>query len=109
MIPQISRRAALGLGAAAGASVLLNSTTAFAAEEKRRVIVWSEGTEPKKTYPDGIRTAVAEALKPLGWEVLIRTLPDPGQGVPEEDLAKTDVLFWWGHQKHKDVKQEVID
>jgi trehalose utilization protein len=110
MNPEISRRAALGLGVAAGASVLLGSSTAFAAEEKRRVIVWSEGTEPKKTYPDGIRAAVAEALKPLeGWEISTRTLTDPNQGVTEEDLAKTDVLFWWGHQKHREVKQELID
>jgi len=110
MNPQVSRRTALGLGAVAGASVLLGSSTAMAAESKRRVIVWSEGTEPAKVYPNGIRGAVAEALGSLeGWEVLTRTLPDPGQGVPEEDLSKTDVLFWWGHQKHRDVKQEVID
>src|SRR6476660_2909453 len=98
MNPEISRRAALGLGAVAGVSVLLGSGTAMAAAEgKRRVIVWSEGTEPKKTYPDGIRAAVAEALKPLeGWDISARTLTDPNQGVSEEELAKTDVLFWWG-------------
>jgi trehalose utilization protein len=111
MNPEISRRAALGLGAVAGVSVLLGSGTAMAAAEgKRRVIVWSEGTEPKKTYPDGIRAAVAEALKPLeGWDISARTLTDPNQGVSEEELAKTDVLFWWGHQKHREVKQELID
>src|SRR3954466_4409359 len=109
MNPQLSRRTALGLGAAAGLSVLMGST-AKAADTKRRAIVWSEGTEPAKVYPKGIRAAVAEALGTLeGWEVLTRTLPDAGQGVPEEDLAKTDVLFWWGHQKHREVKQEVID
>ena len=109
MNPQISRRTALGIGAAAGVSVLMGST-AQAAEEKRRVIVWSEGTEPKDTYPDGIRAAVAAALKPLeGWEVITRTITDDSQGIPESDLAKTDVLFWWGHKKHGEVKKENIE
>ncbi|HEY8749801.1 MAG TPA: ThuA domain-containing protein [Tepidisphaeraceae bacterium] len=109
MNPEISRRAALSLGAAVGVGALLSST-AQAAEEKRRVIIWSEGTEPKETYPDGIRAAVAASLKSLeGWEILTRTLTDPGQGIPEEDLAKTDVLFWWGHKLHPKVTKENIE
>ncbi|HSZ54313.1 MAG TPA: ThuA domain-containing protein [Tepidisphaeraceae bacterium] len=106
---EISRRTALGLGAAAGVSVLLGSR-AVAAEEKRRVIVWSEGTEPAKVYPDGIRGAIAASLKPLdGWEIITRTITDDAQGVPEEDLAKTDVLVWWGHKRHNDIKDETVD
>ena len=58
----ISRRTALGLGAAAGASVLLGGQ-AQAAEEKRRVIIWSEGTEPKNVYPDGIRAQHTPSAK----------------------------------------------
>ena len=106
---EISRRTALGLGAAAGVSVLLGSS-AVAAEEKRRVIVWSEGTEPAKVYPDGIRGAIAASLKPLdGWEIITRTITDDAQGVPEEDLTKTDVLVWWGHKRHNDIKDETVD
>jgi trehalose utilization protein len=109
MNPEISRRTALGLGAAASVSMLM-AGTAHAADEKRRVIVWSEGTEPQNVYPDGIRGAVAAALKPLAdWEVITRTITDEGQGIPEEDLAKTDVLFWWGHKKHAQVTKENID
>lgn len=108
MNQDISRRMALGMGAAAGLGVLLASQ-AQAAESKRRVIVWSEGTEPAKVYPQGIRGAVAESLNPLAdWDVIVRTITDEGQGVPEEDLAKTDVLMWWGHQRHNEIKDETV-
>lgn len=105
----ISRRTALGLGAAAGASVLLSAGRAQAAEQKRRVIVWSEGTEPKNVYPDGIRAVIADSLKPLsGWEVITRTITDPDLGVPESDLEKTDVLMWWGHKRHNEITDETV-
>jgi trehalose utilization protein len=108
MNPEISRRTALGLGAAVGVSALLGSE-AQAADAKRRVIIWSEGTEPKDVYPDGIRAAVAAALKPLeDWEIITRTITDNDQGIPEDDLAKTDVLFWWGHKRHAEVTKESI-
>jgi trehalose utilization protein len=52
---------------------------------------------------------VADGLKPLqGWEVVTATLSDPGQGVAEESLNKTDVLIWWGHQRHGQVKDENV-
>lgn len=109
MNDQISRRRALVMGAAAGASLLL-ARGAKAEEARRKVIVWSEGTAPKKVYPDDIRGAVAEGLKPLeGWEIVTATIGDPDQGVPEESLGKTDVLIWWGHQRHNDVKNQTVD
>jgi trehalose utilization protein len=79
-------------------------------ERKRRVVVWSEGTAPKNVYPKDINTAVAEGLKPLkGWEVVTASLGDPDQGVPDELLKKTDVLMWWGHKRHGEVKKALID
>ncbi|HXE53659.1 MAG TPA: ThuA domain-containing protein [Tepidisphaeraceae bacterium] len=105
---QFSRRQALGMGAAAGLGLLLSSRVR-AADSSRRVIVWSEGTAPKRVYPEDIRGAVADGLKPLqGWEITTATITDPGQGVPEETLNKTDVLMWWGHQKHGQVKTETV-
>ena len=107
----ISRRAVLALGAAAAAEVLFNST-ARAAEPKRRVVVWSEGSAPKNVYPHDINHAVADGLKPLadkGWEIVTATLKDTEQGVSAESLAKTDVLIWWGHKHHGDVKKEHVE
>jgi hypothetical protein len=70
----INRRKAIALSAAALTGAMLESPI-FAAGEKRKVVVWSEGTanvdpNSKKVYPQDINTAIAEGLKPLeseGW------------------------------------------
>lgn len=75
---------------------------------QRRVVVWSEGTAPKDVYPHDINGAVAEGLQGLeGWEVIVANLSDPDQGISDDLLAKCDVLVWWGHQKHGEVKDEL--
>jgi trehalose utilization protein len=110
----ISRRQMLGLGAAAATGLLL-APGLLAQQAKRRVLVWSEGTasvdaESKKVYPKDINTAVAEGLKDLeGWEISTASLTDPDQGVSDEVLKKTDVLIWWGHKKHGDVKDALVN
>ena len=109
MSENISRRTVLALGAVA-AGELLVAQTARAQQPQRRVLVWSEGTAPKMVYPQDINTAVAEGLRPLdGWEVVTATLSDPDQGVSDESLKKTDVLIWWGHQRHGQVKDALVD
>jgi trehalose utilization protein len=110
MSDQLSRRQALSLGAAAGVSVLLSGGSTYAADARRRVIVWSEGTAPKDTYPNDIRGAIADGLKPLtDWEVVTATITDPDQGMSEDDLKKTEVLMWWGHKLHDKVTDETVD
>jgi len=111
----ISRRTALRLGAVAAASVSL-APNLLAARAKRKVVVWSEGTasvdaKSKEVYPNDINAVVAEGLKPLagaGWEIITASLNDPDQGVSDERLRSADVLIWWGHKKHKDVKDELV-
>ena len=91
------------------ASAALLSTGAEAAKKNRKVVVWSEGTAPKKIYPKDINTAIAEGLKPLkGWDVVIANLDDPDQGLPDSLLNSADVLIWWGHQRHGEVKDELV-
>ena len=102
MNPILSRRSLLAAGAVAGIE-LLASHSALADEHKHRVVVWSEGTAPKKVYPHNINGAVAEGLAPLkakGWEIATASIADPEQGVSADSLAKTDVLIWWGHKHH---------
>jgi len=84
---------------------------ALAADAKKVVVVWAEGTAPKKVYPDEINGAVAEGLKKDldGWEVVVANLKDAEQGLPDELLNRCDVLIWWGHQKHNDVKNALVD
>ena len=81
----------------------------MAADGKKCVVVWSEGTAPKDKYPHDINGAVAEGLKCLdGWEVVTASLSDPDQGLPDSLLNRADVLIWWGHKKHKAVKDELV-
>ncbi len=88
-----------------------------AAAETRQVVVWSEGTASedkgsREVYPQDINTAIAAGLKPLesqSWTIVKSGLKDPEQGVPDELLNKTDVLIWWGHKKHGDVKDELVN
>lgn len=104
-----TRRVLLGAGLGAAAGLLADVGPADAAP-KRRVVVWSEGTAPKNVYPEDINVAIAQGLKPLkDWDVLIAGFGDPEHGLSEEMLNKTDVLIWWGHQRHGQVNQEVVD
>jgi trehalose utilization protein len=128
MVQEFSRRELLVPGAAAAAGLVLGvSLSAGGAEQpktekskakkgkdkaraNRCVVVWSEGTAPKNIYPNDINGAVAEGLKDLkGWEVVKANLSDPDQGLPDTLLKRADVLIWWGHKKHDEVKDELVD
>ncbi len=98
----------IGVAVVAAAGMVL-SADAFAAT--RRVVVWSEGTAPKNVYPKDINGAVGEALKPLtdkGWEIVLASIDQPDQGISEDLLNKTDVLVWWGHQRHDQVSDALV-
>ena len=110
MNPLLSRRTILAAGAVAAVE-LLSSPPVWAAEPKRRVVVWSEGTAPKNVYPHDINGAVAEGLEPLkakGWEIVTASITDPQQGVSAGSLARTDVLIWWGHKLHGKISDEHV-
>ena len=40
---------------------------------------------------------------------MLANIDDPDQGVSNEWLKKTDVLMWWGHKRHRDVKDELVE
>jgi trehalose utilization protein len=105
----LSRRDALKLAAALTAPLAALRTQAATA---KRVVVWSEGTAPDdKVYPNDINAAIADGLKKFlkGWTVDIANLKDPEQGCSQASLDKCDVLIWWGHKRHDDVKNEHVD
>jgi trehalose utilization protein len=114
MVRKFSRREVLLPGAAVAAGLVLGvgpgTSRAGEAGATRCVVVWSEGTAPKKVYPNDINGAIVEGLKDLkGWEVVKANLSDPDQGLPDKLLQRADVLIWWGHQKHGEVKDELVD
>jgi len=75
---------------------------------KIKVLVWSEGTEPKSVYKDGINGEIANYLRKFNdFEVRTSYLSDKDFGLSEELLKDTDVLIWWGHAKHNAVPDDV--
>ena len=84
---------------------------------KIRVTVWNEfrhekhADHPASTiYPDGMHEAIASHLRKLpDLEVRTATLDEPEHGLTEKVLAETDVLIWWAHMAHGEVKDEIVD
>jgi trehalose utilization protein len=80
-----------------------------------RVTVWGEYRHEKKNpavaqvYPDGMHNAIACALrKEPGFTVRTATLDEPEHGLTDDVLENTDVLTWWGHIAHGEVRDEIV-
>jgi trehalose utilization protein len=86
-----------------------------------RVTVWHEyrhdnpdapnpNATSMKLYPDGMHAAMKSAIEEfLGRDVEVTTATldqDDDHGLSDELLAQTDVMTWWGHCAHGDVKDE---
>jgi trehalose utilization protein len=83
-----------------------------------RAVVWGENHHEqvdqyvRDIYPEGMHEAIAAGVRGILGEradVSTATLPDPEHGLSEQRLAETDVLLWWGHKRHRDVTDEVVD
>jgi Trehalose utilization protein len=80
-----------------------------------RITVWNEYRHEKrdekvgKVYPDGIHNAIAGFLRTSeDFEVRTSTLDEPDHGLTDEVLAATDVLIWWGHIAHWEVRDDIV-
>jgi trehalose utilization protein len=86
-----------------------------------RITVWGENFHEQsdrdragmaERYPDGMHGTIAAGLVELlgdAVEVRTATQDQPEHGLSEEVLDSTDVLTWWGHAKHADVDDSVVD
>jgi len=81
-----------------------------------RVTVWNEyhheiiKPNVAAIYPYGIHEAIATPLrKNPDLHVRTATQDEPEHGLSQEILDNTDVLVWWGHMSHGNVKTEVVD
>ena len=80
-----------------------------------KVLVWNEYRHEKTKpgvsdiYPDGIHGAIAEFLKSPQVEVSTATLDEEDHGLTEKVLRETDVLLWWGHIAHDEVREEIVE
>lgn len=79
-----------------------------------RATIWNEyrheRSDPRVAahYPNGIHTALAQALEPAGFQLRTATLDEPEHGLAQATLDNTDVLLWWGHLAHKEVSDVVV-
>ncbi len=79
------------------------------------VTVWNEYRHERESdtvaeiYPDGIHVVIADALSEAGFETQTATLDEPAHGLTEAVLAETDVLTWWGHAAHDEVRDEIVE
>jgi trehalose utilization protein len=80
-----------------------------------RVTVWNEyrheglQEEVRSMYPEGIHEAIAQPLRQVGFPVHTATLDEPDHGLTQTVLDETDVLLWWGHAAHEEVRDEVVE
>jgi trehalose utilization protein len=80
-----------------------------------RVTVWNEFRHEKtheavrKVYPKGMHAAIAKHLNTQeDMKAKLAALDDPEHGLTEAVLKRTDVLLWWGHMAHHEVKDEIV-
>lgn len=79
------------------------------------VTVWGEYRHEKKNevvakvYPNGMHEAIAEGLR-QNADISVRTawLDQPEHGLTDEALNNTDVLVWWGHMAHGEVRDDIV-
>ena len=68
-----------------------------------------DSEEGKKAYPEGMNKCLSGLLEKDGHEVtLVRADENGVQGLTDEILENTDVMFWWGHWYHGAVDDELV-
>ncbi len=84
---------------------------------KINVTIWNEayhefeGTRIHAIYPNGIHGCLEEFFNgghPEIGTVRVRTMYDEEQGFKQEDLDDTDVLLYWAHISHDNIKDEYV-
>lgn len=80
-----------------------------------RVTIWNEyrherhSPEVAKIYPEGIHGTLAKALDEKGYTIRTATLDEPEHGLTDEVLDNTDVMIWWGHMAHGEVRDDIVE
>lgn len=80
------------------------------------VTVWHEYRHEKRNpkvaeiYPRGMHEAIASHLRKCkDLDVHTATQDEPDHGLTDEVLNNTDVMTWWGHMAHSDVKDLIVE
>ncbi|MDQ3289769.1 MAG: ThuA domain-containing protein [Bacteroidota bacterium] len=107
-----NRRTFLKAAGTVAAMNLLPELPAFSLSSPARpirVVVWDERQpEQKPAYEDFIGNYLAAQLqKQPNFSVQSVALDDQEQGLPDNILNNCDVLIWWGHVRHGEIKPEL--
>jgi trehalose utilization protein len=86
------------------------------ADKQIFVTVWNEFRHEKTNekvqehYPEGIHKVIQDFLS-HNEDIAVRTavLDEEDHGLSDEVLIETDVLIWWGHCAHGEVRDEIIE
>jgi trehalose utilization protein len=81
-----------------------------------RTLIWNENRHEqtnalvKSLYPEGMHGQIASVLS-ADADVVVSTatLDQPEHGLTADVLKGTDVLVWWGHTAHGEVKDEIVE
>ncbi|EIT86323.1 hypothetical protein A374_05146 [Fictibacillus macauensis ZFHKF-1] len=79
-----------------------------------KVTIWNENRHEqrnenvRKIYPEGLHGTIQYFLQRDGFTVNTATLDEEEHGLSEAVLNETDVLIWWGHLAHDEVRDEVV-
>ena len=82
--------------------------------EKINVTIWNEFRHEKeheairKIYPEGIHGAIAQGIAADDLNIRLASLDEPDHGLSDEVIATTDVLIWWGHCAHGEVRDDIV-
>lgn len=80
-----------------------------------QVTLWNEHRHEqvdevvRRVYPEGLHAPIVKFLRENSMSVGVAMLDEPEHGLTEQVLAGTDVLVWWGHLAHEEVRDKIVD
>ena len=81
---------------------------------KINVTSWNEFRHEKQNegikaiYPEGLHAAIARGIAADDLNIRLASLDEPEHGLTDEVIQSTDVLIWWGHCAHAEVRDDIV-
>ena len=82
--------------------------------DKIKVTIWNEYRHEvtneaiRAIYPEGMHKAIGKGIAADDLEIRYATLDEPEHGLTDEIINTTDVMIWWGHCAHHEVRDDIV-